>query len=241
MDIWRILSAIIRRWYLIIPLLVATVAAAVTIGDWIKPEYQTSAIISIVPGKAPVQPKAAQLANPYLAPDYTTGVLQYVLSSSSVRQDLLAAGFAGSYVVKAIPRSSFIGIDVTTSDPELAIATERGVIARARLILAKRQSAIEAGTNRVSIDVLDNGENVSASTRGQLQALAAVLAVGGIVSVVVTVLIDDLLILRRRRLGREADLEAATDVQTTPVQITPSGNGAVSATGRAVAPVTRAD
>ena len=223
MDIWRLLAAIIRRWYIIIPLLVATTVAAVTVGRWVEPEYQTSAIISIVPGKATVPSTAdeAQVTNPYSAQAYTAGVLQYVLSSSDVRQDLLAAGFTGSYVVQAVPRSSFLSIDVTANDPEIAIATGRGIIESARRILAERQGAIEAPTTRyVLIDVLDDADSVSASTSGHLQALAAVLAVGVIVSVIVTVLIDDMLLLRRRH-DREADVEA-----------TPPSNGAVSVAAR---------
>lgn len=210
MDIWRLLAAAIRRWYIIIPLLVATAVAAVTVGRWVAPEYQTSAIINIAPGKITVQPTAdePQVANPYSSQSYTAGVLQHVLNSSDVRQDLLAAGLAGSYEVKAVSRSSFLGIDVTANDPELAIATGHGVIESARRILAERQGAIEAPTDRyVSIDVLDDADSVSTSASGQSQAWAAVLAVGGIVSVIVTVLIDDLLLLRRRRHDREADVE----------------------------------
>ncbi len=219
MDIWRLLSAIIRRWYIIIPLLVATIAAAVTVGSWVRPEYKTSAIISVIPDKATAQPRAgqSQVANPYLSGAYTAGILEYVLGSSSVRQDLLATGFAGNYVIKAIPRTSFLGIDVTSDDPELALATGRGVIERARRILAERQGVLEGPTTRVLIDVLDDADAVSATASGQSQALAAVLAVGVIVSVIVTVLIDDLLLLRRRR-DRAAVMEA-----------TPSSNGAVRA------------
>ncbi len=237
MDIWRLLSAIIRRWYIIIPLLIATVAAAATIRDWVPPEYQASAVITtkIVSGQATVQPvspkatvQALQQANPYLSPTYTAGVLQYVLSGSKARQDLVAAGLSGNYVIKAIPNSSFIGINITANDPELAMATGHGVIESARRVLAKRQGAIEASTPRVSIDVLDDADTVSVSASGQLQSLAAVLAVGGIVSVIATVLVDDLLLLRRRRRARQTNLEE-----------TPANNGAVRAAGEAVAPGTR--
>ncbi|MGH3870118.1 MAG: hypothetical protein ACRDSR_01165 [Pseudonocardiaceae bacterium] len=221
MDIWRLLTAIIRRWYVITPLLVSTVAAAVTIGDWVRPEYKTSAIINIVPGNVSIQQRAAQQsANPYLVLSYTAGVLQYVLSSSSARQDLLTSGLTGTYQVKAIPNSSFIGIDVAANDPELAIATGRGVIESARQILAKRQDAVEASTTRVSIDVLDDADTVLPSTSGQLQALASVLAVGVIISIIVTVLIDDLLVLRRRR-NRQTNAE-----------VTPSSNGVVKVSAR---------
>jgi hypothetical protein len=233
MDIWRVFSAIIRRWYIIVPLLIATGVAALTIGDWVKPEYQTSAVISVLPSHTTVQPTAnvPQVVNPYLSGAYSAGILQYVLTSSSVRQDLLAAGLTGAYDIKPVPRSSFIGISVTANDPQLATATARGVIERARRILAKRQSAIAGATARATIDVLDNGDNVSASTSGRLQALAAVLAAGGIVSVIATVLIDDLLLLRRRRRrDQEADAEA-----------TSSSNGVVSAADQVVASDTRVD
>jgi capsular polysaccharide biosynthesis protein len=237
MDIWRLLSAIIRRWYIVTPLLGATLAAAVTIGSWVRPEYKTSAVISVVADRVTVQPQAAQqqaalaqVINPYLSVSYTSGVLQYALSSSSVQQEMAAAGLTGAYVVKAIPRSSFIGIDVTASDPNLAIATGRGVIAQARLILKKRQSSIAASTRRASIDVIDDTDTVSASVSGQLQAQAAILAVGVIVSVIVTVLINDLLILRRRRRDREAGEEA-----------TSSSNGVVSSAVETTAPDKRVD
>jgi capsular polysaccharide biosynthesis protein len=236
MDIWRVLSAIIRRWYVIVPLLVVTVVGALTIGNWVRPEYQSSAVISILPGKTTVQPRVnePQVVNPYLALPYTAGILQYALTSSAVRQDLLTAGLTGAYDIKPVPRSSFIGITVTASDPELATATAHGIIERARRILAKRQSAIAGATTRVSIDVLDNGDSVAASTSGQLQASAAVLAVGGIVSVVITVLIDDLLILRRRRRDQQRNQEA-------DVEAAPSSNGVISAADEAVVPSTRAE
>ena len=241
MDIWRVLSAIIRRWYIIIPLLVATGAAALTIGHWVKPEYKTQAIINVVIGKATVQnvqAKADQLqrANPYLSVDYTASILEYSLKASSTQQDLAAAGLVGGYEVKAVPRSSFVGIDVTANDADLAMATAHGIVDRARRILAKRQSAIDPGTPRVSIEVLDNADAVSASTKGRLQALAGVVAVGGIASVIITVLANDLLLLRHRRREREADVEATTDLE-----IEPSSNGAVSAAGKAVAPGARVD
>lgn len=225
------LSAIIRRWYIIISLLIATVAAAATVGSWVKPEYATSAVISVLPGPTTVQARAnvPQVANPYLSGAYTAGILQYALSSSSVQQDLRAAGLTGVYEIKPVPRSSFIGIGVTANDPQVATATAHGVIDRARRILAKRQSAIPGLTTRVTIDVLDNGDNVSVSTSGHLQALVAVLGAGCIVSVIVTVLIDDLLLLRRRR-DREADVE-----------MTSSSNGVVGAAGKVAAPGTRAD
>jgi capsular polysaccharide biosynthesis protein len=241
MDIWRVLSAIIRRWYIIIPLLVVTGAAAATIGHWVKPEYKTQAIINVVVGKATVQNFQAktgqlQLLNPYLAVDYTSSILEYSLKASSTQQDLAAAGLVGGYEVKAVPRSSFVGIDVTANDADLAMATAHGIIDRARRILAKRQSTIDPGTPRVSIEVLDNADAVSVSTKGQLQAQAGVLAVGGIISVIVTVLANDLLLLRRRRLEREADVE-----ETTDVEIGASSNGTVSGVDKAVATVTRAD
>jgi capsular polysaccharide biosynthesis protein len=239
MDIWRVLSAIIRRWYIIIPLLAATGVAAVTIGHWVKPEYKTQAIINVVVGKASFQNAQAktgqlQLLNPYLAVDYTSSILEYSLKAGDTQQDLATAGLVGAYEVKAVPRSSFVGIDVTANDPDLAMATAHGIIDRARRILAKRQSGIDPGTPRVSIEVLDNADAVSASTKGQVQALAGVVAVGGIISVITTVLANDLLILRRRRRERALDAEA-----TTNVEIAPSGNGAVSAAGKAVAPATR--
>jgi capsular polysaccharide biosynthesis protein len=241
MDIWRVLSAIIRRWYIIIPLLVVTGAAAATIGHWVKPEYKTQAIINVVLGNATVQNVQAktgqlQLRNPYLSVDYAASILEYSLKASSTQQDLAAAGLVGAYEVKAVPRSSFVGIDVTANDPDLAMATAHGIIDRARRILAKRQSAIDPGTPRVLIEVLDNADAVTASTKGQLQAQAGVLAVGGIVSVIVTVLANDLLLLRRRRREREADVEATTDVE-----IAPSSNGTVSAADQAVATGTRVD
>jgi capsular polysaccharide biosynthesis protein len=241
MDIWRVLSAIIRRWYIIIPLLVATGAAAATIGHWVKPEYKTQAIMNVVVGKATAQNIQAktgqlQLVNPYLSVDYTASILEYSLKASGTQQDLAAAGLVAGYEIKAVPRSSFVGIDVTANDPDLAMATAHGIIDRARRILAKRQSAIDPGTPRVSIEVLDNADAVSASTKGQLQAQAGVLAVGGIVSVIVTVLANDLLILRRRRLEREADVETTTDVE-----IAASSNGTVSAVDKAVTTGTRID
>lgn len=225
MDIWRLLAAVIRRWYIIIPLFVATTVAALTIQAWVQPEYKTSAIISIVQSKAPPQTQTESQAanNPYISPSFSAGVLQHVLNSSETRQEMLTNGLAGSYQVKAVPRSSFLGIDVTASDPEIAIATARGVIEGARQVLIKRQTAAGAPANSyVSIDVLDDADSVAASISGRTQALAAVLAAGVIVSVIITVLIDDLLLLRRRRPVQNVRRRHAQNAEVEPK---PSGNG----------------
>lgn len=235
------LSALIRRWYIIIPLLIATGAAAATIGHWVKPEYKTQAIMNVIVGNATVQNARTktsdlQLRNPYLEVSYAASILEYSLSASDTKRDLVAAGLVGSYDVKAVPRSSFVGIDVTATDPNVAMATARGVIDRARRILAKKQSVMDPGAPRALIEVLANADAVSASTKGQLQALAGVVAVGGVVSVIVTVLANDLLLLRHRRRDRDADMEATTDVGIAPLS-----NGAGSGADKAVVPGTRVD
>ena len=200
MDVWRLLAAVVRRWYVVVPLLGVTLLAALSVGSWVPPEYRSSAVIGTAPSSVPAGPDAAvEVDNPYASLTYTAALLAYVLESSAVREELVAAGLSSDYEVSPVPRSSFLGIEVTADDPALAVETGRGVVEKARQVLEQRQAEARTPQSRfVTIDVLDEADDVAASVSSQFQALAAVLAAGGVLSFLATVLLDDVLLLRRR-------------------------------------------
>jgi hypothetical protein len=211
-DVWRLLAAVFRRWYVFAPLLAATLFAALTVGSWVTPEYYSSAVVTVSPARTEQPsddgPPVVEVENPYGTQTYSAAVLGYVLNSSSVRDELLARGVTGDFEVTALPRSAFLSIEVTAADEESAVSTGAAVVDRARAELqARQEDAGVAPARFVTIDVLDAPDSVASSVDGQLQSVAAVLAAGGVISFLATVLIDDVLLLRRRRAERLRDEE----------------------------------
>lgn len=229
MDIWRLLAAITRRWYLFVPLLGATAAAAVAVGGLVSAEYQTTAIVDIAPREAPVAETDADspgVVNVYSSADYAASVLEHVMNSSAIKQEFADRGMSPNYEVGALPRSSFLGIEVTTDDPDLAIATGRAMIERTGQELVRRQEAAEIPADQyMAIDVLDDADSVAASVDGQLQAMAAMLAAGGVLSLLATVMADDLLLHRARRknaTAAQSSVSTSNEVEGPTSEFDPS-------------------
>jgi capsular polysaccharide biosynthesis protein len=204
MDVWKLLTALRRRWYLFVPLVVCSIVAALTVGLWVRPEYKAAAVIGISYAPAPQDPQQAaqgRALNPYADMTYSARVLYQVLQSTAVETQLQQHGLTGTLTVQAVAQQvPFVSISAASSDPGQAIATVQGTIQLAKNVLQERQSQTYAAPqDYVGIDILDDADAVVPSRSGQIQAFAAVLGVTGTLSFLVTVVADDILLRRRHR------------------------------------------
>lgn len=216
MDVWRVLSTALRRWYLIVPLLVLSAIAAVTV-DVGEVEYASDGVVLLLPPDAPpIEETAAVPQNPYASTEVATGSLKFTVGSSATRESLAQRGLSPDYDIATDDRSPLFLITVRGDGPEQTIATGEALIELVGQELTRLQT--ESGVDRqdlITIKVLDEVDSITSSISGRLQGIVALGAVGAALSFLLTILIDDLLIIRRRRQNDTADTDTDTSSEET--------------------------
>lgn len=195
MDVWQIVVATLRRWYVFLPLLALTVFVTLRVGQGINPQYEVTATTVLVSA-----PESSRYDNPYGSLDETNQVLEIVLDDTATREQIGAAGFDPEYVVNARSRSRITEIVVVSATPELALATGEAVIELGQQELAQRQSVAGIpSTAQVQLQVLQAPSVSDTVTQGKRRSMAITFILGGATSALVAVLVDDLMGFLRRR------------------------------------------
>lgn len=221
MDIGRLGAACVRRWYLLLPLLLLTGLGVVVAGDRVDPEYQSNASILLYEGAAD-----APGPNPYGTPVEAASNITVIATGDTFRSEIRDAGLSTTYEIEeanARPGrvQPLLAILVRASTPDLATETRDAVIDRMGTELNERQAQFGVpAAARTSLSVLDAPENVSTLTTGPFRAQVVVLVLGVALSFLLVVLLDDLILGARRR--KEA-LRAAAKTELTAPR---SGTGA---------------
>ncbi|ABD10944.1 hypothetical protein ThrDRAFT_01979 [Frankia casuarinae] len=154
MDIVTVSRTAFRRWYVMLPILLATAAAIGITMSVAKPVYQTKAMVLVV-GPSVEQKLAAsssgsgfilQPVNPlsYFGDSLKSLALteSKIMDSRQVREEIRSAGFHGDYEISVQPETVFLDITATAADPTEATRTLDQVV---RVITAKSnglQSAV---------------------------------------------------------------------------------------------------
>lgn len=201
MDVWRLTVAVLRRWYILLPLLALTGVAALEAGQGIRPQYEVAATAMVVPGSTP-----AEVQNPYGGLDDAAQVLAIVLTSNESRAAIAEQGLNPGYTVAAASRSTIVSFSVQDAAPDVGIATLQAVMAAAADELSSRQS--EAGlsdTAQYGIDTLQAPSVSAVVADGKTRIMAIIGLLGAALSFLAAVLFDDIvgLIKRWRRKRRD--------------------------------------
>ncbi|MFC7545816.1 hypothetical protein [Plantactinospora sp. GCM10030261] len=211
MDLIDLLKLMARRWWVTVPVLIATVAGGIVVGQHVRPEYKTSASVVLVPPTtevaAPAPGASPRPGNPWLRVGTVemAQAIQIVASSGRARAAVVAAGGEARYEVTVLTRSSILTIDVTGTGPDRARASAAAVT---RLIgdeVANRQAAYQPRPGeQITTDVLDPGLDVRQSRSNVLRAQIVLLALGLLVATTVAVVADAIIRRMARRRVRSA-------------------------------------
>lgn len=230
MDVWRITVAVLRRWYVFLPLVAVTLLGAFVVGEGVAPQYEAGATAILVPGS-----ELTEIESPYGNMNDTTQVLSIVIGSTEARDAIEQRGLSPAYEISARDRSNIFNVMVVTSSPEESLATLEGVLELAERELTERQGAagVPAGA-QIGLQVLQPPAVMNVALEGKMRNMAVVGILGGALALLVTVLFDDLVGLvkrwHRRRderrapgrgssgeVGRRRREKAAADVQHAEV------------------------
>jgi hypothetical protein len=199
MDVWRIILAVSRRWYVLLPLLAVSGVAMVAAGNRFSPEYEATGSFMLAPQKV------ESSYSPYS--DMATAIesMVIVLGGPEARSSVATQGLAPTYEVGALSRTSIMSFAVRTETPEIAVATGEAIIELARAELATRQG--DAGLEpdaQVTIQVLQRPAVAQVVPEGKVRTQAVIGLLGAALAAVIAILFDDLVGLVRRMSGSRA-------------------------------------
>lgn len=222
MNVVEILRSLRRRWYIVVPGLLA--AVALSFGAWtvVQPTYERSASQMLLPGTDSVP----EGGNPYI---YIGGLTQAAdvvvraLGSNNV-MEAIAEEYPGAEVqVSRDPSSSgpMILITVTAPTDDGASAVLDALVAQTAVVMEELQDQEDiAQNNRISVIPVTVDEQSVPQQRNRVTAAAAAGLGTVVLALLLTVLVDGLIISRARTRRRQAG-PRPDDAQRRSAQLEP--------------------
>lgn len=198
------LRALVRRWYVVLPLLVLTTALATQAYSSAQPTYTVVSNVAVLP---PDEARVRQLdgsvetvpVNPFLnftgSTQTAAAALALIASSDEFRAQLPDETRGSPFSVVVPPRNPTLELSVQAQDPGRGIAAAAALAVGLDEELARRQAGVP-DAETLSVTVL-TAPAVSAVDNARLRA-AAVVGIGGAAVAVVVGLGLEALALRRR-------------------------------------------
>ncbi|WNV76011.1 hypothetical protein [Geodermatophilus sp. DSM 44513] len=230
MDLLDIARILMRRWYIALPLCIATVAVALAVRAGVSPGYTvTSNVLVLPPSATRVQTDngfEVVPSNPLLGFSGSTLTAAQALALLGSAPDFQERATEGSdvaaYSVVASERQPIITISVESQDRQDALDTGQRVIDELDSELAQQQPTAQQ-EQRLALYTLTSPA-VTAADSAPLRALVISLAVGLLLTLAVSVLVDGIL-TRYRRPNRRG---------TTPISRPSSSPGSGDTTNHTV-------
>ena len=215
MDLFDVVRACFRRWYVIVPLALVSTWAAYHAYSSVKPVYYSNTVVGLAPPNAQIQyaqPGVPVPRNGLLdagGPTLIANLAVLGLRDSSVISHVVAGGGSPNFnvimfpVPPNTPPVPLITIDTSTSDPDTASKTVSLVAAEADGVLKIVQQ--QAG---VQGDLMVRAISASPPSRpvygvpSRTRATVSIFLAGILISVVAAVAADSAMTRRAERKGR---------------------------------------
>lgn len=204
MDLWQTLRAVLRRWYVFVPLVALTVIAAVVVRSGVQPGYTVGATAIVLPPSSARVPTSEgveiQPVNPLLNFNASTQVaaraLTILASGPEFQQRVSQGRPLAAYSVSAPPREPILSVQTESRDRALALSSAQAVLDGLQAEL-DRQQQVDSPEQRITVQTLAQPGLVSVD-RSRLRAFVVTLAVGLLVSLAVSIAVDGALSRRSR-------------------------------------------
>lgn len=211
MNLAETLRGLLRRWYIVVPGLIAAVAVAIGAWTMVKPAYERTATQLLIPG----QLSLPENANPFLflgGLSNAADVLVRAVGSESVANDILANERGVEVEVSRDGSTSgpVILITVTAPSDAQAASVLAAMVERTGAELTALQDAERIpGGNRITVMPITIDDSSTLQQRDRLVAAVGAGILVAAVAIVVASLVDGLARQKRRRPSREdADPDA---------------------------------
>jgi capsular polysaccharide biosynthesis protein len=151
-DLWSAIFTVLRRWYVALPILAASVAAAVVVGGRIQPEYKTEmAIVFEAPQRKVVNGQEQPFVNAYAAdPQLLAALTGRVLRSEEIRSELEEQDLSPQYELAVDNFSAIIDFVVVGTSEDQALDTSFALIEQSQQVSRRIQNQGDP-TERVEV------------------------------------------------------------------------------------------
>lgn len=198
MDAVELLRVVLRRWYVVLPVLLLTGAGAFFAGNAVTADYEAKAALLLLGPSVAATESGGAFVNPYrtAGTNATADALDIVADSTTTQLLMVEAGHDDvTYEVRA--DNSIMEIVVVGSSPAESVAAVEFLQQYLETQLEQRQDAVDAPTDqRLAFDVLAAAGTSTAIVEGVSRIRVAVLGAGGLLALALAVLADR---LARRR------------------------------------------
>ncbi|ROO62216.1 hypothetical protein EDC02_4187 [Micromonospora sp. Llam0] len=222
MDFWDLTKLLFRRWYVAVPLLLISVAAAGWTRMSVEPDYIATSYVQLIPPTAanttPDEDAPTTPRNPWL--ELGLGSLSraaaLTVQDQAVLKQLDAAGLSESVAITLDNQQPIMTIEVVGESEEQATETTEEVVRRLEASVVGLQADYGASEESfITARRLDRGDNIQEANSKVNRAMIAVAGVGVLLSAALTIGIDGLLRRRRPRPATGVPVTAGTDETIT--------------------------
>ncbi len=233
MDLAEVVRVIRTRWYVMVPLLLLTVALTIGVDLSIPTKYQATSETSLLASQSATAgtDKVPGTGNAFLSFDTslndTADFLVRRLGSNDAANDLKNLGVTETYAVAlaANAQGPFMTLTVTGTNPEHVLTSMNTLTS----YTAQQLEAVQAQAGVKPVDMIRSMVIVppgppTAQTKTKVQDVLGV-AIGGLVmSFLSTFVVENILASRRRRrrrvpFGADADdLDADADIESAAIE-----------------------
>jgi hypothetical protein len=217
MEFWTSVKVILRRWYVVVPCVIATVGIGIYLVHQAKPSYKAGGSVLLSTHGQAAHPESTPSTvagvNPYANMDQSQ--LAYLVSqtagSSTLQDEMKAAGATGTYSVVAIAGEPALTVSTMATTPAGATSSYHKLVSLLDTELRRRQLAVGAPANSlVGVQDWTTPSNALPQNAAKVNALIVVVVIGGLLTLGLTFLVDALL-TNRVPWSRSEDAEDAEE------------------------------
>lgn len=224
MDLFDIARSCLRRWYVVVPLLLVTAWYAQASYKAVKPVYYSQAVISLAPPSTRVDqslPGAQVPRNGLLDVGGATliaNIAAYSLHNPATVERVVAAGGQPNYITRMFPvaptqqQLPLVMIEATENNPADATKTVELVIAQADPTLKELQRQARVPDDQMVVAFVVSPPSFPAgATPSRTRSAISIVIAGTGLAVLIAVVVDVTLTKRKRRAqdSRPAAVETA--------------------------------
>ena len=204
---WEGTVALVRRFYVTVPLVAVAAVGGTFYIDSISPEYHGSAAVVLLGPTAPANPAVPAPANPYVhfGSIAMANTLQVDMADPRTSAEISGAGNSTDFTVTVDGRSSILTIATTAATRARALSTANQLVSIIQADVTSLQSAYGTDTTKqITTRVLSAGAVSAADSRAQGRARLITVSAFVVLAIIVSLMIDRK--IRRRREGSESRL-----------------------------------
>jgi hypothetical protein len=209
-DLWDLTKVLFRRWYIAVPMLLASIVGVLVLTQSAQPDYSATGYLQMIPptNSNPDTTRPGFVRNPWtdLGIRALAQAAMIRVEDKAVMDDLVREGYTDSVILNIDDRSPLLSIEAVGNSPAQATGTVQELMKRLKGEIAQQQSQYGVATaDTITTLVLDDGKNVTVVTTKVKRVIIVAVGIGMLLTAAITIGADALLVRRaRRRLAASA-------------------------------------